>query len=217
MERSKYVRFFDEIGIADVPLVGGANAALGEMHRKLSRRGVRVPNGFAITAEGYRHTLEEAGAWGPLHCVLDGLNPDDVSDLARRAKLAWEIVYGAGIPDRLAAEIRAAYGQLCKQYGDDVSLEVRASPTDKDLPLPSSTLAEPQETFLNVKGEEGLLDTCRRCFASLFTDRAIRDRIAQSFDHFKAALSISVLPVEGRLDQPSPKAAEPRPDAGLRR
>ena len=191
MERSRYVRFFDEIAIGDVPLVGGKNASLGEMYRKLSGQGVRVPNGFAITAEGYRHMLEEAGAWGPLHCVLDELRPDDVADLARRAKTAREIVYGAGIPDHLAAEIRAAYGQLRKQYGNEVSLAVRSSATAEDLP--NASFAGQQETFLNVKGEESLLDACRRCFASLFTDRAIHYRIDQSFDHFKVALSIGVM------------------------
>ena len=191
MERSKHVRFFDEIGIADVPSVGGKNASLGEMYRKLSGQGVRVPNGFAITADGYRLMLEEAGAWGPLHCVLDELRPDDVSDLARRAQTAREIVYGAGIPAHLAAEIRAAYGQLRKQYGEDVSLAVRSSATAEDLP--TASFAGQQETFLNVKGEESLLDACRRCFASLFTDRAIHYRIDQSFDHFKVALSIGIM------------------------
>ncbi len=149
MERSKYLKFFDEIGIDDVPLVGGKNASLGEMYRKLSEQGVRVPNGFAITAEGYRLMLEEAGAWGPLHCILDELRPDDVADLARRAKIAREIVYGAGIPDRLADEIRSAYAKLRKQYGDDVSLAVRSSATAEDLP--TASFAGQQDTFLNVQ------------------------------------------------------------------
>ena len=119
MERCKYIRFFDEIGIADVPLVGGKNAALGEMYRKLSGQGVRVPNGFAITAEGYRFMLEEAGAWGPLHCLLDDLRPDDLADLAWRAGKARELVYGAGLPEQLATEIRLAYGKLRKEYGEE--------------------------------------------------------------------------------------------------
>jgi pyruvate,water dikinase len=191
MERSKYLRFFDEIGIEDVPLVGGKNASLGEMYRKLSAEGVRVPNGFAITAESYRLMLEEAGAWGPLHSVLDELKPHDVSDLARRAKLAREIVYGAGIPGRLRNEIGAAYAKLRKQYGEEVSLAVRSSATAEDLP--TASFAGQQETFLNVRGEESLLDACRRCFASLFTDRAIHYRVDQSFDHFKVALSIGVM------------------------
>jgi pyruvate,water dikinase len=191
MDTSRYVRFFDEIGIADVPVVGGKNASLGEMYRKLSERGVRVPNGFAITADGYRLMLEEAGAWGPLHRVLDELRPDDVADLARRAKSAREIVYGAGIPQLLAAEIRAAYGKLRRQYGEDVSLAVRSSATAEDLP--TASFAGQQETFLNVRGEESLLDACRRCFASLFTDRAIHYRVDQRFDQFKVALSIGVM------------------------
>ena len=191
MERSKYLKFFDEIGIEDVPIVGGKNASLGEMYRKLSAQGIRVPNGFAITADGYRLMLEEAGAWARLHGVLDELRPNDVADLARRAKAAREIVYGAGIPDRLAAAIRTAYAMLRKQYGEGVSLAVRSSATAEDLP--SASFAGQQETFLNVRGEESLLDACRRCFASLFTDRAIHYRMDQNFDHFKVALSIGVM------------------------
>jgi pyruvate,water dikinase len=191
MERSKYLRFFDEIGIDDVPLVGGKNASLGEMYRKLGAEGVRVPNGFAITADAYRLMLEEAGAWGPLHSVLDELKPHDVADLARRAKLAREIVYGAGIPEHLRNEICAAYAKLRKQYGEEVSLAVRSSATAEDLP--TASFAGQQETFLNVRGEESLLDACRRCFASLFTDRAIHYRVDQGFDQFKVALSIGVM------------------------
>ncbi len=191
MERSRQLKFFDEIGIEDVPSVGGKNASLGEMYRKLSGQGIRVPNGFATTADAYRLMLEEAGAWGPLHCLLDELKPDDVADLARRAKTARELVYGAGIPARLADEIRAGYAKLRKQYGDDVSLAVRSSATAEDLP--TASFAGQQETFLNIRGEESLLDACRRCFASLFTDRAIHYRVDQSFDQFKVALSIGVM------------------------
>ncbi|OYV27039.1 MAG: hypothetical protein B7Z82_06660, partial [Halothiobacillus sp. 20-54-6] len=109
MTAFKYIRFFNELGIDDVPLVGGKNASLGEMYRKLSPQGVRIPNGFAITAEAYRYMLDAAGAWPALHAALDDFDADDVSDLARRGKLARDIVYGAGLPDDLATEIIAAY------------------------------------------------------------------------------------------------------------
>ncbi len=187
----QYVRFFEEIGIDDVPLVGGKNASLGEMYRNLSGEGVRVPNGFAITAEAYRHMLDTAGAWGPLHEALDDLEPDDVKDLARRAKRARDIVYGAGIPEDLEREILDSYRKLQEQYGEEVSLAVRSSATAEDLP--TASFAGQHESYLNIHGDENLLDACRRCFASLFIDRAIHYRIDQGFDHFAIGLSIGVM------------------------
>ncbi|CAN5815651.1 phosphoenolpyruvate synthase [soil metagenome] len=191
MSPSGYVRFFEEFGIADVPLVGGKNASLGEMFQKLSGQGVRVPHGFAITAAAYRYMLDTAGAWDRLHAELDDLDPADVTALARKAKRAREIVYGAGLPDDLAADILAAYRILQQEYGEEVSLAVRSSATAEDLP--TASFAGQQDSYLNIKGEESLLDACRRCFASLFTDRAIHYRIDQGFDHFKVSLSIGVM------------------------
>ena len=191
MGTSRYVRFFEEFGIDDVPLVGGKNASLGEMFQKLSGQGVRVPHGFAITAEAYRYMLDKAGAWDRLHAELDELDPADVAALARKAKRAREIVYGAGLPDDLAAEILDAYRTLQQEYGEEVSLAVRSSATAEDLP--TASFAGQQDSYLNIKGEQSLLDTCRRCFASLFTDRAIHYRIDQGFDHFKVSLSIGVM------------------------
>ncbi|MCV7256271.1 phosphoenolpyruvate synthase [Mycobacterium hackensackense] len=191
MSTSEYVRFFEEFGIDDVPLVGGKNASLGEMFQKLSSHGVRVPHGFAITAAAYRYMLDHAGAWDRLQAELDGLDPTDVAALSRKAKRAREIVYGAGLPDDLAAQIRDAYRALQQEYGEEVSLAVRSSATAEDLP--TASFAGQQDSYLNIKGEESLLDTCRRCFASLFTDRAIHYRIDQGFDHFKVSLSIGVM------------------------
>jgi pyruvate,water dikinase len=191
MGTSRYVRFFEEFGIDDVPLVGGKNASLGEMFQKLSGQGVRVPHGFAITAEAYRYMLDKAGAWGRIHAELDELDPADVAALARKAKRTREIVYGAGLPDDLVAEILNAYRTLQQEYGEEVSLAVRSSATAEDLP--TASFAGQQDSYLNIKGEESLLDTCRRCFASLFTDRAIHYRIDQGFDHFKVSLSIGVM------------------------
>ena len=191
MSTSGYVRFFEDFGIDDVPLVGGKNASLGEMFQKLAGQGVRVPHGFAITAAAYRYMLDEAGAWDRLHAELDDIDPADVAALARKAKRAREIVYGAGLPDDLAAEILAAYRTLQQEYGEEVSLAVRSSATAEDLP--TASFAGQQDSYLNIKGDESLLDTCRRCFASLFTDRAIHYRIDQGFDHFKVSLSIGVM------------------------
>ena len=191
MPTPRYIRSFGEIGINDIATVGGKNASLGEMYRNLSPQGVRVPNGFAITADAYRYLLEHAGAWKSLHEALDGLDPSDMGDLARRGRRAREIVTSAPIPADLEAQIRAAYRELCKEYGAGMSVAVRSSATAEDLP--TASFAGQQESFLNVQGEEKLLDACRRCFASLFTDRAIHYRVDNGFDHFKVALSIGVM------------------------
>jgi pyruvate,water dikinase len=191
MSEPKYVRFFEEVGIDDVPLVGGKNASLGEMYRELGSDGVRVPNGFATTSEGYNHMLEEADAWKDLHAALDDLDSTNVTDLGRRGQRAREIVYGAGLPEDLAREIIAGYRRLQEEYGDDVSLAVRSSATAEDLP--TASFAGQQETYLNVHGDGALLEACRRCYSSLFTDRAIHYRVERGFDHFKLALSIGIM------------------------
>jgi pyruvate,water dikinase len=187
----KYIRFFDEIGIDDVALVGGKNASLGEMYRQLVPRGVRVPNGFATTSQAYRYLLDQAGAWDELHAALDELDPDDVAELAKCAAQARSIVYGAPLPEDLKQQMLEAYRSLKAEYGEDMSLAIRSSATAEDLP--TASFAGQQDTYLNINGEAEYLDACKRCFASLFTDRAIHYRIDQGFDHFKVALSVGVM------------------------
>ena len=190
-KKATYIRWFNELGIDDVPLVGGKNASLGEMYQTLTPKGIRIPNGFAITAQAYRYVLEQANAWDTLHEAIDGLDPDDVEDLARRGARARDIIYSAGLPADLQLEILQAAERLNKEYGEGLSLAVRSSATAEDLP--NASFAGQQDTYLNISGDAALLDACRRCFASLFTDRAIHYRIDQGFDHFKVALSIGVM------------------------
>jgi pyruvate,water dikinase len=187
----RYIRWFSELGVGDVDLVGGKNASLGEMYRELAPQGVRVPNGFAITAEAYRYTLDEAGAWPKLHAALDGLDVNDVDDLARRAQLARDAVYGAPLPHDLAAEIVTSYEKLVQEYGPELTVAVRSSATAEDLP--NASFAGQHETYLNISGKERLIDSVKRCFASLFMDRAIRYRADNGFDHFKVYLSVGVM------------------------
>ncbi|WP_409408843.1 phosphoenolpyruvate synthase [Acidithiobacillus ferriphilus] len=187
----RYIRFFKDIRIEDIPLVGGKNASLGEMYRELSPYGVKVPNGFAVTGEAYRYLLDQAGAWPALHAALNGLDPTNVTDLAKRGARAREIIYGAPLPADLQTEILTAYAELRREYGETLSVAVRSSATAEDLP--TASFAGQQDTYLNISGEAALLDACRRCFASLFTDRAIHYRVGQGFDHFKVALSIGVM------------------------
>ncbi len=189
--QSAYVRWFKNLGIGDVPLVGGKNASLGEMVRELAAGGVNVPDGFAVTAAAYRYVLDRANAWPALHEALDDLDINDVDDLARRAHRAREIVYGAPFPEDLATQITKAYRQLREEYGEQLTVAVRSSATAEDLP--SASFAGQHETFLNVSGEAKLLDAVRRCFASLFMDRAIRYRVDNGFDHFKVYLSVGVM------------------------
>ncbi len=187
----QYIRFFNEIGIDDIALVGGKNASLGEMYQNLVPQGVKVPNGFAITAEAYRYILDTSNSWDKLRTTIANIDSRDVKKLASSGKRAREIIYAAGMPDDLKSEILAAYHDLQQQYGEEFSLAVRSSATAEDLP--TASFAGQQETFLNISGDELLLDTCQRCFASLFTDRAIHYRMDQGFDHFDVALSIGVM------------------------
>jgi pyruvate,water dikinase len=188
--QGQFIRWFSELGIADVPLVGGKNASLGEMVRELGGQGVRVPSGFAITADAYRATLDHAGAWQALHEALDGLDPADAQDLSSRAAMARAVVAGSPLAPGLADQILQAWSQLREQYGADLTVAVRSSATAEDLP--TASFAGQHETYLNV-GADALLDSVRRCFASLFTDRAIVYRIEHGFDHFKVFLSVGVM------------------------
>ena len=191
MADKKYIRWFEEISIDDIPLVGGKNASLGEMYRELTDKGIRIPNGFAVTAEAYWHVLESADVLEELKETLAGLDITDVEELAHRGRRAREIVLDAGIPEDLWEEIRNAYDRLCEQYGDDTDVAVRSSATAEDLP--NASFAGQQETYLNIHGYHSLKDACNRCFASLFTDRAISYRVNNGFEHFKVGLSIGVM------------------------
>ena len=190
MTKPEYVRWFAEISYADVPLVGGKNASLGEMYRELTPLGVRQANGFAITAAAFRDALTAAGAWEQLHALLDGLDKADVKALARAGARCRQIVYAAGLPEGARAEIVAAWRELEQEYGEDLSVAVRSSATAEDLP--TASFAGQHDTYLNIRGEEMVLDAIRRCNASLFTDRAISYRIDKGFDHFQVALSACV-------------------------
>jgi pyruvate,water dikinase len=152
---------------------------------------LRVPNGFAITADAYRQTLEAAGALPRLRQTLAGLDVHDVDDLARRARLAREIVAGAPLPVHVVREIRAALAQLSAEHGADMSVAVRSSATAEDLP--TASFAGQHESFLNVSGEARVLDAVRLCFASLFKDRAIAYRVENGFDHSKILQSVCVM------------------------
>ena len=188
---SQMVRFFSEIGLDQVPLVGGKNASLGEMYRELTAKGVRVPNGFAITAPAYRYSIQASGVGEQLHALLDPLDSSDVSDLQTRAAAARDIVYRAGLPESLQAEILSGYAKLRAEYGEDVTLAVRSSATAEDLP--EASFAGAHESFLNVSGEEALLDAVRRCYASLFTDRGMHYREEHGFGQFDVAQSVGVM------------------------
>lgn len=186
----QFIKWFADISIEDVPTVGGKNASLGEMYRELAEQGVRIPNGFAITAEAYRHFLREAGLDDRLHSILAGLDTGDVEDLRQRGAEIRHAMMAAALPANLEEEIVAAYSTMTKEGAAPADVSVRSSATAEDLP--DASFAGQQETYLNVTGHLQLLHMCKSCFASLFTDRAISYRVDRGFDHFKVALSIGV-------------------------
>jgi pyruvate,water dikinase len=185
-----FIRWFDQVSMDDVALVGGKNASLGEMYRELAPRGIRVPNGFATTAAAYRAFLGETGLDEKIAQVLSGMNVEDVGSLQHHGLIIRHMILEAPLGDTLSHAIIESYHHLCKEHGELADVAVRSSATAEDLP--DASFAGQQETYLNVRGQASLLDACRRCFASLFTDRAISYRIHQGFDHMQVALSVGI-------------------------
>ena len=191
MGSANYIRWFSELDRDDVSQVGGKNASLGELYRSLTGKGVPVPNGFAITATAYQNLLEHNELYEPLREAMQGLSGHDTEALMRAARHCRERIYDARLPDGLEAEINAAYEQLRNEYGPDLSVAVRSSATAEDLP--EASFAGQHDSYLNVRGGAPLIEACRRCLASLFTDRAVQYRLNNGFDHMKVALSVGVM------------------------
>jgi len=210
-KEASFVLWFEQVGIADIPFVGGKNASLGEMIQKLGSRGVNVPTGFATTAHAYRHFIREAGLDAQLREIFADLDIDDIHSLRRCGKQARSLMLNTPFPKDLELAISTAYYELCERYSGheefcnsfrnsdretckeyiyDTDVAVRSSATAEDLP--DASFAGQQETYLNVHGVKNVLDACHRCFASIFTDRAISYRTTKHFDHFEVALSVGV-------------------------
>ena len=188
--KEKLVLWFDDLTLKDIPQVGGKNASLGEMRRVLISRGVNIPDGYAITAAAYRYLLDSSGIMPEIQTVLADLDTHNIDNLRERGQQCRTLIYNADFPKALEEEIVNAYRKLCDEYGKDTDVAVRSSATAEDLP--DASFAGQQETFLNIRGEKNLLDACKKCFASLFTDRAISYRVDKGFDHLSIALSIGV-------------------------
>lgn len=187
----RYIRFFNELHIGDIALVGGKNASLGEMYQKLSIKGIHIPNGFATTSEAYHLLLKENGIKEKIAKLLEGLDIADTQGLQERGRAIRELILGSTLPAGLISELQSAYHMLSQEYGvENIDVAVRSSGTAEDLP--DASFAGQQETFLNIRTAEKLLQSVKQCYASLFTDRAISYRTSRGFDHFKVALSIGI-------------------------
>lgn len=178
------------MGIADIPLVGGKNASLGEMIQQLNSKGVKVPNGFATTAGAYRYFITGAGLEVKLRKIFADLDVEDMDNLRECGKKARSLMLETPFPLELQEAIANSYQSLCAEYGINTDVAVRSSATAEDLP--DASFAGQQETYLNVHGLQGVLESCHKCFASIFTDRAISYRQIKGFDHFEVALSVGV-------------------------
>ncbi|PMB14360.1 phosphoenolpyruvate synthase [Fischerella thermalis CCMEE 5282] len=190
VKQQAFVLPLDAVGIADIPLVGGKNASLGEMIQQLQSKGVKVPTGFATTAYAYRFFIQGAGLETKLRQIFADLDVEDVNNLRQCGKQARTLMLQTPFPEELEKAIAQAYEDLCNQYGADTDVAVRSSATAEDLP--DASFAGQQETYLNVHGLQAVLQACHKCFASIFTDRAISYRQIKGFDHFNIALSVGV-------------------------
>jgi pyruvate,water dikinase len=188
----KYIRFFDDLRLEDVSTVGGKNASLGQMIGDLGSQGIQVPFGYAITADGYWHFLRENKLVEPIQKIMGQLTDyHQVDELHHVGSAIRDLIVAGTMPADLKQEIIAAYDQLSKKYDQNMlDVAVRSSATAEDLP--TASFAGQQETYLNISGHGALIEACKKCMASLFTDRAIAYRIEQGFDHFKVGLSIGV-------------------------
>jgi len=189
-KKDGFVKWFSEVGIDDVPVVGGKNAALGEMYSNLVPLGVNVPDGFALTADAYRHFFKQTGLDEKIKQILSDLNTKDIRNLQIRGKKVREAILKKTLPQDLQEVIIESYKKLGEKYGKNNDVAVRSSATAEDLP--GASFAGQQETYLNVHGIENVLISTKKCIASLFTDRAISYRADKGFSHFDAALSVGI-------------------------
>jgi pyruvate,water dikinase len=191
MATSKHILFFDQISISDIATVGGKNASLGEMYSQLNPIGISIPNGFAVTADGFRLFRKSNNLEKSLEDLLLSLDKKDYSNLSSIGKKARSLILSATIPEEICDEINAAYKELSKSCGiNNLSVAVRSSATSEDLP--SASFAGRMESFLNIRGEKQLLEAVRRCYASLYTDRAIKYRHDMGFTGVDIAISIGI-------------------------
>lgn len=188
----KYLKFFEELSIDDIPQVGGKNASLGEMYHHLRPQGVNLPNGVATTADAYRYFLDSAGLNEGIRQTLEGLDVSNVHDLAARGAAIRDMIVKAQLPQDFEEEIKRGYLELCQKCGHDgdMVVAIRSSATAEDLP--NASFAGQQATFLNIKGQNEVVQSVKECIASLFTDRAIVYRVTNGFDHMKVALSVGI-------------------------
>lgn len=187
---ANYTLNFNEINMSNIPQVGGKNAALGEMFQKLVSKGINIPDGFAVTAQAYWDLLDKNDIRHKLAQILDELDTKDFSNLHNIGERCREIIFGVKIPDEVQESIKKAYHELKNKYEEPIQVAVRSSATAEDLP--SASFAGQLETFLNIKGENELLEACLKSYASLFTDRAIKYREDNNFEQMKVALSIGI-------------------------
>jgi pyruvate, water dikinase len=185
-----FILWFDEVCIKDIPLVGGKNASLGEMIQQLKPQGINVPLGFATTASAYKFFIESAEIEEKLRKLFYDLNVEDVINLRERGEKARELLMNTPFPQELQDAIAFSYQQLCELYNQNTDVAVRSSATAEDLP--DASFAGQQETYLNITGIDAVLNATHRCFASLFTDRAISYREIKGFDHFDIALTVGI-------------------------
>ncbi len=187
----KHIKFFKDVTLSDVPQVGGKNASLGEMVKYLAPKGVRLPNGFATTADSYYYFLKETGLKAKIEAVLEGLDVKDVRELGQRGAKIRAVIMNSDLPKDFEDEIVEGYRELSRICGhDDLVVAIRSSATAEDLP--NASFAGQQETFLNISGVKEVLHATKACIASLFTDRAIVYRVENGFAHMSVALSVGV-------------------------
>jgi len=188
---SKFIKFFDELGIKDVPDVGGKNASLGEMYRKLYPKGIRVPNGFATTSYAYNYFLEKSNLKTKIKDILEGLDTHNVKQLMDKGAKVRKAILAAKLPQEFQDEIAKAYKKLSSFYKTkNVDVAIRSSATAEDLP--DASFAGQQDTYLNIKNESEIILHVKKCISSLFTNRAISYREDKGFDHFEIALSVGI-------------------------
>ncbi|WP_293143864.1 phosphoenolpyruvate synthase [Okeania sp. SIO3I5] len=184
------ILWFDEVDINDIPLVGGKNASLGEMMQQLTPKGINIPNGFATTAYAYRYFIKTAGLETKLRQLFADLDVEDIKNLQQRGKKARALIMNTPFPVELERAIAISYETISYLYGKEIDVAVRSSATAEDLP--DASFAGQQETYLNIHGIKSVLKAAHKCFASIFTDRAISYRTLKGFDHFDVALSVGI-------------------------